>query len=285
MGEFAASFSGFPAGRPMPMEASATLALPAADAYALEPAYAPPAQPPAQPPAPNYAGGYPPFEQLQAPYPPDGGDASLNAPTHAPPPTMGSMPGSGGRTPSWKAAPIVVGIAAVLLLGGAIATWFLIGQSDPEMPGPAASTSASGAPPPAATDTGVAVTPPPSDTAAAADVGHAGAAEAGAAAPEGVPVKITCSPEACETIVIDDKPVANFGDDLRLAPGKHKVTVRRTGFFPQTEAIEVEAGKPFEKDYALRATAATTTTATGRPPKRDCSKLKLLERKRCERGQ
>ncbi|MCC6559549.1 MAG: serine/threonine protein kinase [Polyangiaceae bacterium] len=279
VGELAAALGGFPsaAGR---APQNHTIAL--GDAYAaVDPG--PPRAPAEQP---GYGAGYPPLDQAlpvqTAPAQP-AQESPSGAATHIPQPTMAQLPAGATRTPSGKAAPVVVGVVAVLLLGGAAAAWFLLGKSSsPEAPGPIASASTSAAPP--ASESAPPPTPPPPDSAVAAgDTPDAGPAEAADAAPEDAPVKITCSPEACDSILIDDKAVAN-PDDIRLKPGKHKVSVRRTGFLPQTDMITVEAGKPFEKDYALQKVAASSPGP--RPtPKRDCSKLKLLERQRCERGQ
>ena len=276
VGELAASVGGFLGGGG---RSSVTVALPSSDAYALDPAPAYPAQPQ------GYGAGYPPLEQpMQVQHQPQS-DVMNNGPTQAPPPTMGSISGT-ARSPSGRAAPLVVGAVAALLLVGAVAAWFIVGKSPGDTPEPVASGAVSVAPPTPATDTAPPVAPPdPTTTGAAVEAPDAGSEEAGAAAPEDVLVKITCSPEACEAITVDDKLVTSQSDDLRLPPGKHKVTVRRSGFVPQTDLIVVEADKPLEKNYTL-VVARAATPSTGRPPvKKDCSKLKLLERQRCERGQ
>jgi hypothetical protein len=279
MGECAASFGGFPGGRG---QTSTTIAFPATDPYAAEP---PPRAPPQAAPLPQYnQGGYPPVpEQPMQPMQPPV-DASLPMPLPQPTMTHIAVPGGGaGRSPSGKAAPIVVGVAAVLLIGGGVAAWTMLGTTDGQPPGPAtsSSTATSAAPIASGVDT-----PPTGDTAVPQPGSSAAAEDAGApAAAEDVLVKITCKPEACGVIKIDDKAIADLDAELRLKPGKHKVRVERIGYVPKSEDVVLEAGNPFEKEYTLDAIrTGPVNTGGGTKKPRDCSKLKLLEKQRCERG-
>jgi len=296
MSEFAAAFGGFPSG----LGTAQTLAFPAgaAGAYAVDPG--PPGQ--AQggyPPVGGTGGGmggYPPVDALHgqpgmgvggmggmggmppgmgAPGMPEMPPSALQ--TQVPMPGGGGAPGT-GRSPSGRLMPIVVGAVAVLLAGSAAMAFYLIGKSD-ETAGPVAATSASADQP--ATPSSSAATPTPTETAAPADSAaptpdspaaagpDAGTADAG---PGLVAVKITCTPEACEEITVDQKPVT--GGDLQLAPGTYRIAVKRAGFFPRFEAIRVEAGKPLEKEFALSAIPkGPLPTGGGTPTKKDCGKF------------
>lgn len=269
--ELAAAFRGMPVPRP---EVAQTLAFPSgyeAAAAQQQQGYAPPGAPAGQ-----GVGGYPPtaepFQGQQAiPPPPPDGASAVGMPTQIPPPTIASI-GGPPRTASGKAAPIVVGVVAVLLLGGAAGAWYAIGGSGDAGPSPSAAASTSAAPvaagsgEPTAADTaatGAPTEPPP-----------AGDADAGAgedAGPEEVTAKITCSPEACEEIAIDDKAVADINAEIKLTPGTHKVTVKHAGFFPKTETITIEAGKPFEKELAL--SPIPKVTAPAGPAPKPCGKF------------
>lgn len=274
MGEFAAAFGGFPTG----LGQAATLAFPSqGGAYGAEPG------PPQGGGYPG-AGGYPPAPtpgmQLQgmqpqggvpaaAPFEPELPPSALQ--THVPMPGMG-IPGGAPRTATGRAMPIVVGLAAVLLAGGGVAAFMLMGD-DSGGPAPAASASASAsaespatpATPPSATST---ETPTPADTAATdAGVEPPPAADAG---PATVSVTITCKPEACEEITVNTKKVE--GGDLQLAPGSYSIGVKRAGYFPKSELVKVEADKPLEKEITLTVIPKGPAPGPG-PVKKDCGKF------------
>ncbi|EYF05289.1 serine/threonine protein kinase [Chondromyces apiculatus] len=296
MTEFAASFGGFPSGLGQAM----TLAIPAqSSAYAVDPG-------PPRPQGGDAAmGGYPSVDALRGLAPgmagagAMGGGAMGGAPgmpgvpataagpemppsalqTHVPMPGgMGAGPGGPPRTASGRAMPIVVGVAAVLLAVGAASAWWLIGSSD-DTPTPVASTSASAEQPPvpATTATEVAAPTPPPDTpppTPALDDAGTPPDDAAPAAPETVSVKVTCKPEDCEEITINNKVESG---DLQLAPGSYRLGVKRTGYFPRVETIVVEAGKPLEKEVTLTVAKATTpSTPTGNTtaaPSKNCGKF------------
>ncbi|WP_437668590.1 serine/threonine protein kinase [Sorangium sp. So ce131] len=181
---------------------------------------------------------------------------------------------NGQRSPRGKAASLAVGVAAVLLVGGAAAAWFAMDHGDKPAPGPSASASSEVAPsaPP--------VEPPPSQVASApaVDAGSpvaapdAGAANAGAtaAASTDVPARITCKPVACEEITVDGKAVADPAD-IRLTPGVHKLGVRRAGYFPRTQSVVVKAGTPVEQEFEL--TAIPPGPAQPAAPSKPCGKF------------
>jgi hypothetical protein len=184
------------------------------------------------------------------------------------------------RSASGRLAPILVGVVAVLLVGGGIAAWMVMGRTpsqDTTTPTSAntsqTTTVAATAPPP---DTGTAVpAPPPTDTAPTA--------------PATVDAKITCSP-ACGEILVDDQKVEDMTKPIALTPGSHKVSVSKSGYVAQSESITVEAGKPFSKEFKLVAekqdkppvasttptkppTGGGTPTGGGGTPVRKCGKL------------
>jgi hypothetical protein len=155
------------------------------------------------------------------------------------------------RSASGRLAPVMVGAVAVLLVGGAVAAWLVMGRTPPPV---AVNTpqSASAAPMTAPTTTTTAAqAPQPTETAAPQ-------------APANVDAKITCSP-ACEEIRVDDQKIEDATKPISLTPGSHQVTVSKTGYAPQSESITIEPGKPFTKEFKLIANKPTTTAGT--PPK------------------
>ena len=57
------------------------------------------------------------------------------------------------------------------------------------------------------------------------------------------------------TVVVDDQPVGplrvieKFG--LALAPGRHRITVEKKGYFPWDRAVEATLGEPITLDVVL----------------------------------
>jgi hypothetical protein len=159
-----------------------------------------------------------------------------------------------------RLAPILVGLVALVLLGGAAAAWVVMGKRQggptPANSGPIAvpppADSGSAAAPPA--DSGSAAAPPadsgsaaapPADTAAPAASGEA---DAGAAPLEST---LACDPE-CDEIKVDDKAI-ELGKPVTLAPGKHTLVASKSGFVTQKETITVKAGEKVEKTFKLVA--------------------------------
>jgi hypothetical protein len=182
--------------------------------------------------------------------------------------------------------PILVGVVALLLLGGGAAAFVLLGRKPADVP--AASTSAtataaataSAAPADSASaapaDTGSAA---PADSASAAPADTAapaasGEADAGAAGPEST---LACDPE-CDEIKLDDKPI-ELGKPLVIPAGKHQVVASKSGYTTVKETIVVKAGDKVEKTFKLKEKPAAPTgpagPATGQantPPK-PCGKF------------
>jgi eukaryotic-like serine/threonine-protein kinase len=241
VGELATAFEGLVSQR-LP-ENAATMAFPSN----MGGDYPPPPAPLAGQGAP---GGYAPAQPAPAQQTPYGGTAQPVGPGGKP-----SAPAP-ARPTSTRVAPIVVGVVAVLLVGGAVAAFVVMGKkSKRDDTGPIAVPTATSAPAPATSATAettaaatAAGTAPSAEPAAS---GSASAAPAEAdAGPAEVEVAITCEP-ACDEIRVDDKLVEDKTKPLMLTPGKHKVSVAKTGYVTQTEFITVKPGEKFEKQFAL----------------------------------
>jgi hypothetical protein len=235
----------------------------------------------AQPQGGGGDGGYPP-----PPVPYTGAaayTATIPSSTHAIPPNPGPQP-LPQRSASGKLAPIMVGAVAVLLVGGAIGAWVIMGRTPPPETGPIAVT-------PQGTGASTAMVAP-GTAAQTAEPAPTAAQTAEPAAPAGVEAKITCSP-ACEEISVDGQKVEDMSKPLMLTPGEHKIALTKSGYKTQEETISIAEGKPFSKEFKLtaepKAVAANpnptpaptpkTTTTTPKPtggttaPTRKCGKL------------
>lgn len=192
-------------------------------------------------------------------------------------------PGIHTRRPSVsRVAPIIVGVVALVLLGGAAAAFIALGKkgsTDSQ-----ASASASAADTAAPGDTGTAA-PADTGTAAPADTGTAAPADTGTAAPADTaapatsgeadagpaPIESTlaCDPE-CDEIKVDDKAI-DVGKPVVLATGKHVVIGNKAGYYRVKETIFVKDGEKIEKTFKLKErVAAPVRPAT--PPK-PCGKF------------
>jgi hypothetical protein len=167
-----------------------------------------------------------------------------------------------------RLAPILVALVAVLLLGGAVAAWVVMGKrAHPETTAQAGSAQPSAsapAPPPAAADSASAA---PADTASAAPADSASAAPDADAGPAAVMSTLACDPE-CDTITLDDHPI-ELGKPLTIAAGKHVVVATKDGYLPIRELVKVKDGEKVEKTYKLKekpAAAATAATVPGPVP-------------------
>jgi hypothetical protein len=178
------------------------------------------------------------------------------------------------RAPPNRLAPILVGVAALVLLGGAAAAWIVMGRKSGD-PGPATASSgsaaavASGSAAPAA-DTGTpaaSAAPADSGSAAPADAPSAepsasGSADPGPASPE---ISFSCDPE-CDEIKADDKAL-DLTKPISLAPGKHTITAAKAGYVTAKETVVVKAGQKLEKQFKLTAKpTAAAGPATGPGP-------------------
>ena len=135
--------------------------------------------------------------------------------------------GGGGNS---KAMPILIGVAAVVLLGGAIGAWIVLGKKkpaeDPDAPiaiAPTAATTANAAP--TVEPVGTAPTPPPTS-------------EPAAAAPTEGELLVTCNP-ACDEVKVDDKKIDDPSQPVKLAPGAHKVAVAKDGYVAQKDNVTI----------------------------------------------
>jgi hypothetical protein len=245
----------FAAAANMPESAvGATVAFPAIGADPMGPtAAAPVYQLPGQD-----AGGYPPAPGMGGMGGPgmggmggSGMDAGMGAG-----PAMGQMgapsfDSGGGRS---KTVPIIIGVAAVVLIGGALGAWAMFGgKKTEEGDGPIAINES------AAPNAGSNAAPPDPPPAAPSAV------EAPAPPTEGE-VVIKCSP-ACDEIKIDDNKIEDPAQPTKIAAGSHKVSLSKSGYQSQDEDITVEAGKKFEKEYKLTAIPAAA------PAPRNTSKV------------
>ena len=227
---------------------------------------------PGQLPAPQ--GSNPPYVSTATPQGAGGlGETAAGRPID---PAMRARPGSPNRL-----APILVGVAAIVLLGGGAVAWIVMGTRHTDAQ---AATSASGTPADSASaaapaDTGSAA---PADTgsAAPADTGSAAPAASGsasaepAAAPEST---IKCDPE-CDEIKIDDKAI-ELGKPVVLAAGKHVVVAKKDGYATVRESFKLKAGEKVDKTYTLKvAVPVTASTGPPEPAAAPCKPGKFLKK-------
>ncbi|WP_437879018.1 serine/threonine protein kinase [Sorangium sp. So ce513] len=189
------------------------------------------------------------------------------------------------RSPWGKAASLTVGIAAVLLVGGTAAAWYVLDRKDEAQPVPSAPTAASVVPP-APTPEPAPPAPPP-EPATAPDAGaataeapvDAGAAtDAGAAASTLVPTKISCKPVTCEEITVDGKATQAPELELELTPGVHQLGVKRAGYFPRSLKVVAKTGTPLVQEFQLTEIPPAPAKPAGQAAKKPCGKFL----KRCD---
>ncbi|MDC0676568.1 serine/threonine protein kinase [Sorangium atrum] len=269
--------------------ASAPAPLPPGDATQLVPSpFSPSPQPSPSPFSPSPQPSPSPFSPSPplAPSPHPSADAPAGqAPSpsaQSPTPSRGSgVPAltavsTAPRSPWGKAASLMVGIVGVLLVGGTAAAWYVLDRKDKAQPSPSASTSASAAAPPALS--AEPAPPEPAPSAPAADAGTPSAElpiDAGASTDAGVAtdatVKISCKPVACEEITIDGKVTQAPEVELGLTPGVHKVSVKRTGYFPRSMSVVVKAGTPLVQEFQL--TEIPPAQPAGQAASKPCGKF------------
>lgn len=269
VGEFAAALESLVASKGP--ETAATMAFPGValglgDYPPPPPPMAGHGQPPAMPaqapaPAPAQAPS-PPQPALQPAYPSEAanaGGASIAQPGQPSSPSVAqarrpTMELSQTRRPaSSKLAPILVAVAAVVLVGGGVAAWIMMGRtstpetvivplasaSTPVAESAAPTTSAAEAPSPVpSADT----TPPPA---------------------AGEEVALSCEP-SCDEIKVDDQAI-ELDKPLRLAEGKHTVVASKAEFKTVTDTITVVAGQKLEKTWKLASSAKPATGGGGVP--------------------
>lgn len=178
------------------------------------------------------------------------------------------------RSASSKVAPIVVGLVALVLVGGGATALVLMGKKKTD-DGPIAVATDSAAPAGAsAAPSGSASAEPAASAAPAtasaepapsAEASAAPSASADAAAGE-AELTVTCDP-ACNEVVVDDKAMDDKDKPISLPPGKHKVTARKQGYYSLTESVYAAPGKKVEKAFHLTPNAKTAAgTATAAKP-------------------
>lgn len=178
------------------------------------------------------------------------------------------------RSASGKLAPILVGVVALLLVGGGAFAWVMLGRTPPPEPGPIAIATPQSSVSPSGVAAAPSAAPTPEPAASAAP-------SAAPAAPPEMEAKITCSP-ACEEITIDDKKVEDLSKPIMLTAGQHKISLSKSGYKPVNDTITIVDGKPFTKDYKLASSAPAVAVAAPPPtkpaggggtPTRKCGKL------------
>ena len=257
--EFATALDGVVTGKAP--ESQATMAFPAGALGMMGGEYPPapaaqaqygaaPMQQQQQAPAqqPDAAAGYPgngPHVSSQAAPPSNGlGETAAGRPID---------PAVHQRRPSAsKLAPILVGVVAVVLLGGAAAAFVALGRKPATDPAATASASAPSADAPTASASAA-----PAETASAAPSASAAppaetASAAPSAEPEVPPTESTlaCDPE-CDEIKLDDKPI-ELGKPLVIPAGKHTVTATKAGYVSVKETLTVKQDEKIEKTFKLK---------------------------------
>jgi serine/threonine protein kinase len=173
-----------------------------------------------------------------------------------------------------KSVPILVAAASLLLIGGAITAWMLIGHRSPAEgetdADPARTTAASAS----KSTTSVASSQEPGTTASPSETPPAESASAARPTRPDPTLTVTCEP-ACEEVKVDGKVVA-AGKPIPLGPGKHVVVGSKDGYSPATEVVSMVVDKPIEKKLKLAAKSAApapvpTPASGGSKPK--CGKF------------
>jgi serine/threonine protein kinase len=192
---------------------------------------------------------------------PTGGYGQGYADGGYPPPPQGGQPAYAARPAAKsKIVPIVIGFTAVALLGAVAAVWaFKIRNTPPPPSGPVAVPAASSGGASSATSPD----PKPTETAAPSASPSSAPASSGSAAPSDFEVKIACNP-ACDTITIDGK-AQKPGAPIRLAAGKHDVSLQKSGYVTVNDKIEIKADQPFDKTYPLSEVPKAQPAQTGTP--------------------
>lgn len=142
--------------------------------------------------------------------------------------------------------PVIIGMAAAVVIGGAGVAFLFV-----RSPGETESVASAGSANPEASASGVAAGGSPSSDPKASGSGEGDTGGGGPGTEvEKVEVTIKCVP-VCDEILIDNEKVEKPGEKLELLPGKHTVKASKAGYITRSETIDVEVGKPFEKDYPL----------------------------------
>lgn len=249
--EFAAALAQGIASR----DTAATAALPAS---AFMPPQGAEMQPPQGGPAPGGQGSWSaPPPPMQGP--PGGMQGGMQGPPGMTPPPPGAMAAAPAypqqeQRSSSKLVPILIGVAALVLVVGSVAAWFLLSGKETAETGPVAVVPAETTP----------VETPPEPT-AEEDAGPPPVTDAD--------VALSCKP-ACDSITVDGQEFASG----KLTAGTHQIVATKAGYDATNDTLEVVAGTPVTKEYALTKTpsAPSNPKPTGTPtipPKEKCGKF------------
>jgi hypothetical protein len=181
------------------------------------------------------------------------------------------------RAPASRLAPVLVGVVALLLLGGAAVAFVVLGKkphTDPTTAGsavPSALPVDTGAPVPSGPPSAA---PPASGAPAPSDSASAPPATSGTPAPvdsgdpdaKPPPVESTlaCEPE-CDEIKLDDKPI-ELGKPVVLTAGKHVVVASKAGFSTVKETLTVKPDEKVEKTFKLKEKGPMVPVPTTNKP-------------------
>jgi serine/threonine protein kinase len=220
-------------------------------------------------------GGYPPVAAYGAPPPPmpsDGYTAAAPAPPYQEPAPPQATPGlppfpQPVKKKGGAMAPVIIGVAAALLVGGVVvAVLFprMAGQDkgdtqhEPSAVAVAEEPAASASPTGADSATTAASSASPTASASAGG-GGAGAADAQ------VELTLRCVPQ-CDVLLVDNRAVEKLEEKnkLSLLPGRHTIEARKAGYLLRKETIELELGKPQEKDLFLAKLGSPPPPATSK---------------------
>jgi serine/threonine protein kinase len=220
---------------------------------------------------------------LDRPFPSQGNVADaepFNRETSSPPVARRS-----GGSSAWTILIAAVSVVLIGLVGWAATR---LGRLAPPPGAESTELTAVPAPEPAAARTVEApaapvkpAAPPTASIPLPTAVASAPAAVASAAAPAEKPtrsanssaLRIGCKPE-CDTVYVDGKSLSSWTEPLEVAPGKHIVTVTKSGAKAQTKQLYTVAGQDHELafEFALPHTTAPAAHPAA-PAKKPCGKF------------
>lgn len=131
------------------------------------------------------------------------------------------------------ALPLMIGLGVLLLSGLAIAGYAVLGKrQEPVAAAPSAAPSAN-----------------------VASAGLPAPLPAASVAASPAKARITCQPEACESVVCDGKPIAQAADkadvEVEVEPGAHACSASKSGFTSQPVAFTATAGQTSAVQFEL----------------------------------
>ncbi len=166
-------------------------------------------------------------------------------------PGLPPFPAPVARKASSAVLPIVIGVAAAVIIGGGGVAFLFMRTGNGDSRGTAESSPVSAPSERAAASTPPAAPPSPAPVAAPEPTPASPSASPSAEpSAELVAVTIRCEPK-CDRIELDGKALDKVDDKLELKPGKYKLRLVKTGHLIREDVLEVAAGKPIEKEYRL----------------------------------